>query len=162
MAHQDHWASSSPSYCREPFGGAQPGNRASLHHQPADPPWDRQPVLDPSFDREPRRGARATGRRDGAQWIRAPPDCTRLSPARGEPMGERRWPRRSLELTGWRVSRQTIAVPAGAGISYSHSRNRASCVFGISASSAAVVSRAEDPPDNDHDDRGYRACPFRA
>jgi hypothetical protein len=36
------------------------------------------------------------------------------------------------------VSRQTIAIPAGAGISYSHSRDRASCALGISASSAAV------------------------
>ena len=38
---------------REPRRGAQPGDRASLHHQSADRPRDGQPVLDPSLDREP-------------------------------------------------------------------------------------------------------------
>ena len=70
-----------------PIGGAQPRDRASFHYQSAHSPRDRQPVLDPSLDREPHCRARAIGRRDGTRRLRPPGEHARLSRAAGEPVG---------------------------------------------------------------------------
>ncbi len=71
----------------KPLGGAQPRDRASFYHQSADPPRDRQPVLDPSLDREPHCRARAIGSRDGTRRFRPPGKHARPSRAVGEPVG---------------------------------------------------------------------------
>ena len=75
---------------REPERRAQPGDRASVHHQSADPRRVRQPVLDPSVDREPhRRAARLAGEMGQGGFGRRPaaaaPDHARGRPALGAP-----------------------------------------------------------------------------
>src|SRR5262249_11485946 len=73
---------------REPHRGAHAGDRASLHRQSADRPWDGQPVLDPSFDREPHRRTGAIGGGDRFRRIRSAADRPRLSATSGRSLGQ--------------------------------------------------------------------------
>ena len=57
--------SSAAQHIENPSRRARAGDRASLHRQSADPPRHRQPVRDPSLDREPHRRAAAPG---AARW----------------------------------------------------------------------------------------------
>ena len=125
----------------ERAGRAQPGDRASLHHQSADRPGHGQPVLDPSLDREPHRGAASDW---PPRWGVADSGAARPHPTSpharrahgatpvaaavlgadgldGQPTDNCRPRRRRHQLQSWPRPR--------------------SCVLGISASCAAVVSR---------------------
>src|SRR5499427_4409212 len=77
---------------------------ASLHRQPVDRPADGQPVLDPSFDREPHRRAGAIGGGDRFGRIRPAAERPRLSPASRRPLGQSWRARRKSRPVGLMVS----------------------------------------------------------